>query len=75
MNRKALANETDKVLVDISFRARKSVAETGAFAPVVEACYDAGHVLAESIALCGTVSDWMLCFGSIGLMVLCTWQP
>ena len=48
--RKALANETEKVSVAISFCVRKSVAETGAFAPVAAAWCSLGHVFAESIA-------------------------
>lgn len=48
--RKALANETEKVFVGISFSAKKSLAETGTLAPIVEAWYSLGHVLAGSIA-------------------------
>jgi hypothetical protein len=48
--RKALANETTKVSVSILFCARKSIAETGAFAPVVTAWYSLGHVFADSVA-------------------------
>jgi hypothetical protein len=48
--RKALANETEKVSVSISFCASKSIAETGTFAPVVAAWYSLGRVLADSVA-------------------------
>ncbi len=48
--RKALANETEKVAVNISFCASQSIAETGTFAPIVTAWYSLGHVLAESVA-------------------------
>ena len=48
--RKVLANETEKVSVNISFCASKSMAETGTFAPVVTAWYSLGHVFAESVA-------------------------
>jgi hypothetical protein len=48
--RKALANETQKVSVHISFSASKSIAETGTFAPVVAAWYSLGHVFADSVA-------------------------
>jgi hypothetical protein len=49
--RKALANETDKVAVMIDFRSKQSIAETGAFAPVVSAWHEIGHVFASSIAI------------------------
>ncbi|MHC1745188.1 MAG: DUF4349 domain-containing protein [Syntrophobacteraceae bacterium] len=66
MRRKALANETEKVSVDIAFRSRKSVAETGTFAPIATAWHEAGHVLAESIAFAITfvvaVVPWLVLF-------------
>ncbi len=66
MRRKALANETEKVSVDVSFRSRKSVAETGAFAPISTAWREAGHVLAESIAFAITfvvaIVPWLVLF-------------
>jgi len=49
--RKALANETDKIAVTIEFRSKQSIAETGAFAPVVSAWHEIGHVFASSIAI------------------------
>jgi hypothetical protein len=48
--RKALANETEKVSVNISFCASKSIAETGTFAPVVTAWYSLGRVFADNVA-------------------------
>jgi hypothetical protein len=47
--RKVLANETEKVSLSITFRARKSMTETGTFAPVATAWYSLGQVLAESV--------------------------
>jgi G3E family GTPase len=47
--RKALANETEKLSVSVSFCARKSITETGTFAPIATAWYSLGHVFAESI--------------------------
>lgn len=49
--RKALANETDKIAVTIEFRSKQSIAETGAFAPVVSAWHEIGHVFASSVAI------------------------
>jgi len=48
--RKALANQTEKVAVSISFSARKSLTGTGTFAPIVTAWYSMGDVLAGSVA-------------------------
>ena len=66
MRRKALANETEKVSVDIAFRSRKSVAETGTFAPISTAWHEACHVLAESIAFAITfvvaIVPWLVLF-------------
>ncbi len=64
--RKALANETEKVFVGITFSAAKSIAETGTFAPVVTAWYSIGHVLAGSIAAAiyfvVAVAPWLVLF-------------
>jgi len=49
-NRKALANETEKVAVSIEFRPKPSIAETGTFAPIVSAWHRMGGVFASSIA-------------------------
>ncbi|MHC1729318.1 MAG: DUF4349 domain-containing protein [Syntrophobacteraceae bacterium] len=66
MRRKALANETEKIAVDISFSSRKSVAGTGAFSPVAKAWHGAGHVFAESIAFAITfivaILPWLVLF-------------
>jgi hypothetical protein len=48
--RKVLANETEKVSIDISFLARKSFAGTGTFAPIAVAWKESGQVLAGSVA-------------------------
>ncbi len=49
--RKVLANETDKVAVTIDFRSKQSIAGIGAFAPVVSAWHEIGHIFASSIAM------------------------
>ncbi len=49
-SRRALANETDKIAVSIEFRPKPSIAETGAFAPIVSAWHRMGGVFASSIA-------------------------
>lgn len=62
--RKVLANETEKVSIDISFHARKSFAGAGTFAPIASAWHESGRVLAESIAFAITfvvaVIPWLV---------------
>jgi hypothetical protein len=66
MKRKALANETEKTAVEISFRSKKPVVETGTFSPVAAALRSAGSVLAESIAFAITfvvaIIPWLVIF-------------
>jgi hypothetical protein len=47
--RKVLAGETERVHVVLEFRARATVLETGAWAPVTDALSGAGRMLASSI--------------------------
>lgn len=69
MRRKVLAHKTEKISVDISFRARKSVAKTGTFAPIVSAWYDSIHILAKSIAIAITlvvaIVPWLVLFAPL----------
>jgi myosin heavy subunit len=62
--RKALANQTEKVAVNISFCTSTSTAETGAFAPVTTAWHSLGHVFANSVAAAFvfvvTVIPWLV---------------
>jgi hypothetical protein len=74
MRRRALADETEKVSGDISFRTRRSPAETGAVAPIAATGHEAGHVLAESLAsaISCTVAvvPWQVLFmPSLGLSI------
>ena len=48
--RKILANETEKVAVEMSFRVEKSFAGGGTFTPIWNALRNSGSILAESIA-------------------------
>ena len=50
MQRKILANETEKVYVEIAFRAEQRIVRRGAFASVGEALRDSGSVLGDSLA-------------------------
>jgi hypothetical protein len=48
--RKALANETEKILLHVEYRPEPSLGETGAMQPLVEAWRGAGRAFAESLA-------------------------
>lgn len=48
--RKALANETEKVAVQITFQSKRTIARTGALTPVISAFQESGSVLSESLA-------------------------
>jgi hypothetical protein len=49
MTRKALANETEKVAIQITFRSKPSMTRTGVFAPIASACDESGSVFSESL--------------------------
>jgi len=53
--RKILANETEKVAVEIGFRVERPVRNAGAFEPIANALRDSGTVLSESVASLITV--------------------
>ena len=53
--RKILANQTEKVAVEIAFHVEKSIAGTGVFAPIGDALRESGSVLADSVASLITV--------------------
>ena len=69
--RKALASQTDKVHVTLTFTARPSLLETGVWSPVSEAIAGAGRLLAYSVAglisLAVAVLPWAL------VLALMTW--
>lgn len=48
--RKVLANETEKVYVEVAFRAEQRTTSRSAFAPIGDALRESGSVLAESLA-------------------------
>jgi hypothetical protein len=47
--RKVLSNETEKIAVQIAFRAKPSMTRTGVFAPIANAWENSGSVLSESL--------------------------
>jgi hypothetical protein len=48
--RKALANETEKILLNVEYRPEASITQTGALQPLAEVLSGAGRVLSESLA-------------------------
>jgi len=48
--RKALANETEKILLNVEYRPEASITQTGALQPLAEVFGNAGRALAESLA-------------------------
>jgi hypothetical protein len=48
--RKALANETEKILLHVDYRPEPSLGETGAMQPLLEAWRGAGRAFASSLA-------------------------
>ena len=48
--RKALAEETELVAVNIDFTATQNITQRGFFGPVAEALHNAGHVMMQSLA-------------------------
>ncbi len=47
--RKVLANETEKILLNADYRAKPTLGETGAFQPLVEAWRNMGRTFAQSL--------------------------
>ncbi len=62
--RKALAQETELVAVNIDFQAKQSITETGFFAPVAKAWDNAGRMMMESvgaiISFLATSIPWLI---------------
>jgi hypothetical protein len=48
--RKMLANETEKVFIEVAFRSEQRTTSRSAFAPIADALRESGSVLAESLA-------------------------
>jgi hypothetical protein len=76
--RKALANQTDKVHVSLSFVARATVLEAGMWSPVHEALLGAGHTLSYSvsmlISLVVALAPWALLLAAVGLGMRVAWR-
>ncbi|WP_341676710.1 DUF4349 domain-containing protein [Niveibacterium sp. SC-1] len=76
--RKVLANETEKVAVDIEFRARPRISERGFFSPVSRAWDNAGEVLMGSlgglITFLAAALPWLLVLMPAGWGLRALWR-
>ena len=76
--RKILANETEKVAVEIEFKVRDAARRRSSFAPLRSALREAGETLAESLASVVTfvvfVIPWILLFVLIGWFLRRLWR-
>ncbi len=76
--RKDLANETEKVAVEIEFRAERTTASVSAFKPIGEALRESASVLAESLASLITVVvaviPWLIVIVPGGWFLVKTWR-
>jgi hypothetical protein len=68
--RKALANEVEKIAVDVSFRAETIPTDSSGLGQVVRAFHQAGAVLADSIANLITTAFFLLPWMIIGVPVI-----
>jgi hypothetical protein len=76
--RKILANETEKVAVDVEFRAERTAASVSAFRPIGEALRESASVLSESIASLITavvaIIPWLIVIVPGGWFVVRAWR-
>jgi len=75
---KDLANETEKVAVEIEFRAERTMASVSAFKPIGEALRESASVLAESVASLITavvaVIPWLIVIVPGGWFLVKAWR-
>jgi hypothetical protein len=76
--RKDLANETEKVAVEIEFRAERTTASVSAFKPIGDALRESASVLAESLASLITVVvaviPWLIVIVPGGWFLFTAWR-
>jgi len=76
--RKALANQTDKVHVSLSFVARAAVLEAGMWSPVHDALLGAGHTFSYSVSMLISavvgLAPWTLLLAALGLGARAAWR-
>jgi SMC interacting uncharacterized protein involved in chromosome segregation len=76
--RKDLANETEKVAIEIEFRAERTTASVSAFKPIGDAVRESASVLAESLASLITavvaVIPWLIAIVLGGWFLVKAWR-
>jgi hypothetical protein len=76
--RKDLANETEKVAIEIEFRAERTTASVSAFKPIGDALRESASVLSESLASLITavvaVIPWLIVIVPGGWFVVKAWR-
>jgi hypothetical protein len=76
--RKDLANETEKVAVEIEFRGERTVASVSVFRPIGEALRESASVLAESVASLITavvaIIPWLIVIVPGGWFLVKAWR-
>jgi hypothetical protein len=76
--RKDLANETEKVAIEIEFRAQRTTASASAFKPIGDAMRESASVLAESLASLITtvvvVIPWLIVIVPGGWFLVKAWR-
>ncbi len=76
--RKVLANETEKVAVEIEFRAERTTASVSVFKPIGDAVRDSASVLSESLASLITavvaVIPWLIVIVPGGWFLVKAWR-
>jgi hypothetical protein len=76
--RKILANETEKVALEIDFRAERTAVSTSALKPIGDAVRESASVLAESLASLITavvaILPWLIVIAPGGWLLVKTWR-
>ena len=76
--RKILANETEKVALEIDFRAERNAVSTSAFKPIGDAVLESASVLAESLATLITaivaIVPWLIVIVPGGWFLVKAWR-
>ncbi|WP_051710814.1 DUF4349 domain-containing protein [Andreprevotia chitinilytica] len=76
--RLALANQTDKVAVDIELRARRSVAERSVFAPLMQSWHEVGYRFMENVGnvltFVASILPWLLLLWLPGWWLIKRWR-
>jgi hypothetical protein len=76
--RKILANETEKVAIEMEFRAERATASVSAFKPIGDALRDSASVLAESLASLITavvaIIPWLIVIVPGGWFLVRAWR-